>query len=288
MAVNIQTIKDIKLCLKDELKDLYPVYEVNAMSAIILKDVLKTPAVHHLALPETRLHHEQIRKIMSVCRELKKGKPLQYILGKTEFCNCTIYLNEHTLIPRPETEELTDLVIRENRHGTLPVLDVGTGSGCIAIVLAVNLPLSRVSGFDISAEAVKKARENAVLNNARVSFMVADLFRISREQFRGTGIVVSNPPYVRESEKQFMKKNVLDYEPHTALFVPDSDPLVYYRAIAGLASEILVPGGKIYLEINEAMGAELSDLLRSYGFPSPEIIRDINNRERIIKAARHD
>ncbi|NLA50135.1 MAG: peptide chain release factor N(5)-glutamine methyltransferase [Bacteroidales bacterium] len=288
MAVNIQTIKDIKLCLKDELKDVYPVYEINAMSAIILRDILKTPGIHHLALPETRLDHEQARKIMSVCRELKKGKPLQYILGKTEFYNCTIYLNEHTLIPRPETEELTDLVIRENRENILPVLDVGTGSGCIAIALAINLPLSKVSGFDISVEAIKKARENAVLNNARVSFTAGDLFTIGRKQFQGTGIVVSNPPYIPESEKRFMRKNVLDYEPHAALFVPDSDPMVYYRAIAGLASEILVPGGKIYLEINEAMGAELSDLLKLSGFPSPEIIRDINNRERIIKASRHD
>ncbi|HOF20074.1 MAG TPA: peptide chain release factor N(5)-glutamine methyltransferase [Bacteroidales bacterium] len=288
MAVNIQTIKDIKLYLKDELEDVYPVHEINAMSAIILREILETPGIHHLALPETRLHHEQARKIMSISRELRKGKPLQYILGKTEFCNCTIYLNEHTLIPRPETEELTDLVIRENRQNRFPVLDVGTGSGCIAIALAVNLPRCKVSGFDISAEAVKKARENAALNNAPVTFTVADLFTVSRKQFHGTGIVVSNPPYVRESEKRFMAGNVLDYEPHSALFVPDSDPLVFYRAIADLASEILVPDGKIYLEINEALGAELSDLLKSSGFPSPEIIRDINNRERIIKAARHD
>ncbi len=287
MAVNIQTIKDIKLYLRNELEGTYSVFEINAMSAIILKEVIKTSGIHNLAMPETRLHHKQAQKIISICKELKLRKPLQYILGKTEFYNCTILLNEHTLIPRPETEELVDLVIKENRGYCNPILDVGTGSGCIAIALAVNLPGSRVTGFDVSESAIQKARENAVINNVRVSFMVADLFMTDLRQFQGTGILVSNPPYVRESEKHLMDGNVLNYEPHGALFVPDTDPLVYYRAIAKLASDILVPQGKIYCEINEAMGRQLTELLESYGFTGTEIIKDINDKDRIIKGVRN-
>lgn len=288
MAVNIQTIKDIKLYLKDELKGLYPEYEINAMSSIILKDVMKYSGIKILALPEFRIRQKQISRIVSICKDLKKYKPLQYILGYTDFYNCSIRLNDQTLIPRPETEELVDLVIRENRGFRGSILDVGTGSGCIAIALAVNLPGSTVTGFDISEGAIQMANENALLNRTRVSFMVADLFTVSKEIFTGTGIIVSNPPYVRESEKNYMDANVLNYEPPMALFVPDNDPLVYYKAITNLASEILTPGGKIYCEINEAMGKQVTGLLISEGYNSVELFSDINNKDRIIKGIRNE
>ncbi len=288
MAVNIQTIKDIKLYLRNELDGVYPACEINAMSAIILKEVIKTSGIHNLAIPETRIHHKQAQQIISICKELQLKKPLQYIFGKTVFYNCPILLNEHTLIPRPETEELVDLVIRENRGYNNSVLDVGTGSGCIAIALAVNFPKSRVTGFDISEGAIQKARENAEINNIHVSFMVADLFTTDHRKFQETGILVSNPPYVRESEKQYINENVLNYEPHKALFVPDFDPLVYYKAIAGLAMDILAPKGKIYCEINEAMGKQLTELFESSGLKEIEIIRDINDKDRIIKGIRND
>ena len=288
MGVNIQTIKEIRLYLKQELQGLYPEHEINAMSSIIVKDVLRFPLIHNLALPETPVQKKHVRRITGICSELKKGRPLQYILGYTEFYNCTIRVDRNTLIPRPETEELVDLIIKENRGFTGVVLDAGTGSGCIAVALAINLPGTTVKGFDISEGAIKKARENATLNKARVTFLVADIFNPEPSFFAGTGIIVSNPPYIRESEKKHMARNVLCYEPVEALFVPDSDPLVYYRAIIKLASKILVPRGKLYFEINEAMGKPLSGLLITSGYSSVEIINDLNNKERIIKGIKNE
>lgn len=288
MSLNIQTIKEIKLYLRNELEGIYPDYEIQAITTILLRDVLKFSKISQLALPETRLQQKHVHKIISACKDLKKGNPIQYILGYTDFYNCTIGLNEHTLIPRPETEELVDLIITENRGFNGRILDVGTGSGCISVALAINIPGSIVTGFDISEGAIKKARENALLNNARVSFMVADLFNFNPQSLTGIDIIVSNPPYISESEKKLMAANVLNYEPPSALFVPDSDPIVFYRAITDLAKFILVPGGKIYLEINEIMGGHISGLMKSEGYSDIKVIRDINNKERFIKGIFND
>lgn len=288
MGVNIQTIKEIRLYLEQQLGGIYPVHEVSAMTAIILKDVLKSPDIRNLALPEARVLQKHVNRIISVSKELKKGKPLQYVLGYTDFYNCKIRLNEHTLIPRPETEELVDLIIKENKGNTGRILDVGTGSGCIAISLSINLPATSVSGFDISEGAIAIARENASLNKTHVLFFTSDLFNVDKSLVQGTNIIVSNPPYICESEKIHMAPNVLDFEPHESLFVPDSDPLVYYREIINLASDILVPGGRIYFEINETKGKQMQELLKSAGYRSVEVVRDINNKERIIKGIRYD
>lgn len=288
MGVNIQTIKEIRLYLKKELEELYPLHEINAMSAIILKDVLQSPHLHNLVLPETSLQKKHVQSITRICRELKKGRPLQYILGYTEFYNCTIRVDQNTLIPRPETEELVDLIIKENRGFTGTVTDAGTGSGCIAIALAINLPGTKVTGFDISEGAIKKARENASLNHAEVTFLVADIFDPAPLLLKNPGLIVSNPPYVLSSQKKLMAENVLGHEPQGALFVPDSDPLIYYRALVKLASAILVPPGKIYFEINEAMGKPICELLTASGYKSVEIIKDLNNKERIIKGIKNE
>jgi release factor glutamine methyltransferase len=187
------------------------------------------------------------------------------------------------LIPRPETEELVDLTIRENRGFTGTILDAGTGSGCIAIALAVNLPGTKVTGIDINEGAIKISKENAILNKAYVLFFVNDIFNPDAGSIHDIEIIVSNPPYIRESEKKNIARNVLDYEPHTALFVPDSDPLVYYRAILNMAETVLVPGGKVYFEINEAMGEPMIQLLEGSGYSSVKIVKDINGKVRIIK-----
>jgi release factor glutamine methyltransferase len=288
MGVKIQTIKEIRFYLARELNGFYPESEINAISGIILRSVLNSSSLHNLALPETAVSPKQVRQILSICGELKKGKPLQYIMGYTNFYNCLIRLNNDTLIPRPETEELVDLIIKENREFSGSVLDIGTGSGCIAIALALNLPQSAVTGIDISDGALLKAGENAVLNKVRVSFIRADIFNINPGMFAGTDIVVSNPPYIRESEKKLMSRNVLDYEPDTALFVTDADPLVYYTAITKLASAILTPGGKIYFEINETMGKQIVLLLESAGYSNVRVIKDINGKDRIIKGIHND
>jgi len=288
MGFKIQTIRDIKAWFPGELKDFYEEPEINAFINIILKKVLNSSKLNILAFPETRLTATQTREIMSICRQLRKGKPLQYILGETSFYNLIIKVSSHTLIPRPETEELVDHIIKENKGFRGSIIDAGTGTGCIAISLAVNLPGVLVSGFDISEEAIATAKENARINNSTVSFFKADILNPDLILFSKADILVSNPPYVTESEKKLMDRNVLDFEPHTALFVPDNDPLVFYRALINMAELILVPGGRIYFEINEKMGPLLLKLLDSKGYLRTEIIRDINGKDRIIKGTRHD
>jgi release factor glutamine methyltransferase len=283
MSVNIQTIKDIRSLLDRELAGVYPETETGAFANIIIRTLFRSSGSHIHALPENRLTQKQAEHVLSICRELKRGKPLQYILGETSFYNCTIKVSGETLIPRPETEELVDLIIKENKGFRGTILDIGTGSGCIAIALALNLPGTTVTGIDISEGAISKARENNRLNNTTVSFLSADMMNFDATQFIKTDIIVSNPPYVRESEKVRMAGNVLDFEPHAALFVPDSDPLMYYRAILKIAGNILVPGGRVYFEINEAFGKEMSGLLEENRYSGIKVIRDLNGRERIIK-----
>lgn len=287
MGVNIQTIKDIRLYLAKELKGNFQDHEISALSNIIIKTVTGIKRLQNLALPEHHVTQIHARRIINICKELKSGKPIQYILGETSFYNCVIKLNEETLIPRPETEELVDLIIKENRGFTGNILDVGTGSGCIAIALAVNLPGSSVTGTDISEGAIKIAEENSRLNNVSVSFLKADVFSSDHLTVAETDIIVSNPPYVRDLEKQFMNSNVLDFEPHTALFVPDSDPLVFYRAILEQAVKILVPKGKIYFEINEAFGLLMVELLEFYQYSDILIVKDINGKARFIKGIKN-
>lgn len=287
MAFKIQTIKDIRQYLAEELSGIYPGAEITAISNIIIKTIFRVPKLHLMAMPETHVTGLQSARVTDICRQLKSGKPLQYIIGETSFYNCTIKVNPSVLIPRPETEELVDLVIRENRGFTGRILDIGTGSGCIAIALAINLPQAHVSGTDISLPAVLLASENAKENNAHVNFVHADIFNMDPSKFLNTGIITSNPPYVRESEKSGINRNVTDFEPHEALFVPDSDPLRFYSVILRMAEKILVPGGKVYFEINEALGESMLDLLDSMGFMETEIVRDLNGKERIIKGKRN-
>lgn len=283
MGNNIRTIKDIKSYLEKELIDIYPQSEINALSSIIIMTVLRVSRLHVFAMPQDPVTGKHVNEIISICRELKNGKPLQYILGETSFYNCRIKVNPDVLIPRPETEELVDLIIRENRGFTGTILDAGTGSGCIAIALAVNLPGTKVTGIDINEGAIEISKENAILNKANVSFFMADIFNTDSGSIHDIQIIVSNPPYIRESEKKYIAINVLDYEPHAALFVSDSDPLVYYRAILTLAETTLIPGGKVYFEINEAMGETMVQLLEGSGYTGVRIVKDINGKERIIK-----
>ena len=286
MGVNLQKIKDIRSYLSKELEVIYQEPEISALANIIIKTVMGISKLHQLYMTEQLVSNMQARRIFDICSDLKTGKPIQYILGETSFYDCLIKVNGSTLIPRPETEELVDLIIRENRGYTGNILDIGTGSGCIAISLAVNLSGSLITGIDISDEAIATARENAILNNVAVSFVKGDIFSFDFDIINEAGIIVSNPPYVRNSEKQFMSKNVLDFEPGQALFVADSDPLVYYRAILKVAEKILVLNGKIYFEINEAMGKSMVQLLESSGYSEVQVIADINNKERIIKGTK--
>ena len=283
MGVNIQTIKDIRFYLAKELEKIYQEQEIRALSNMIIKTVIGIQKLQQLYMTDQIVTRQQAERIIEISKELKTGKPIQYVLGETSFYDCVIKVTGATLIPRPETEELVDLIIRENKGYQGSIIDIGTGSGCIAVALAANLPGAVVTGIDISDEAITTARENAQLNNVRISFVKGDVFSFDPERVDKAGIMVSNPPYICNSEKQFMSKNVLDFEPHSALFVPESDPLIYYRAILKLADKILLYGGRLYFEINEAMGKSVVQLLESSGYTEIQIVTDINSKERIIK-----
>ena len=287
MGVKIQTIKDIRFYLARELIVIYKEPEIRTIADILIKKVTGITKLHDLYDDRYLITVGEAERIINYSEELKTGKPIQYVVGETQFYNCKIKLNSSTLIPRPETEELVDLIIKENKGYTGNIIDFGTGSGCIAIALASNLPSSVVTGIDISEEAIRIAHENALLNNVQVSLIKDDIFNLHQKTFLKSGIIVSNPPYIRNSEKQFMSKNVLDFEPHQALFVTDSNPLIFYEAIIRLAEEFLLPGGLLYFEINEMMGSSLVSLLELFGFYDIEVVSDLNDKERIIKGRKN-
>jgi release factor glutamine methyltransferase len=287
MGVKIQTIKDIRFYLAKELIGVYKEAEIRVLADILIRTVTGATKFHQIYDNGYPVRGSEEARIIDIAAGLRAGKPLQYILGETIFYNCSIKVNQSTLIPRPETEELVDLIIRENKNFNGTIIDFGSGSGCIAIALAVNLPFAQVTGVEISKEAIELARESADLNKVKVRFVKADIFRFDMEEAGMAGIIVSNPPYVRISEKVSMSRNVLDFEPHHALFVSDSDPLVYYKAILKIAEKVLSRSGHIYFEINEAMGQEMIRLLESFEYSEIEIIHDLNDKERIIKGTKN-
>lgn len=287
MGHNLQTFKDIRFYLDKELTGIYPGSEIKALTNIVIRSVTGITRGHQLYLTDKEVTGEQASRIYQICCELKTGKPIQYILGETIFYECRIKLNSSTLIPRPETEELVDLVILENSGYNGRIIDFATGSGCIAIAVASKLPGTILTGTDISDDALMIARENARINNVEIVWLKDDILTPDTGALENAGIIVSNPPYVRNSEKQVMNRNVLDFEPQSALFVTDSDPLVYYRGILNKAVKILDPKGRIYFEINEMLGEAMSLLLESYGYSDIKIIADINGKERIVKGIKY-
>lgn len=284
MACNLRTIKDIRNFLLKELEKIYPEEEIRSITHIINYTVINIDKLHFLSKNDQQVSLKESARVEEICERLKTGEPLQYILGETVFYGCRLKVNPHFMIPRPETEELVDLIIKENHGFKGRIIDIGTGSGCIAIAIAANLPDASITAFDISDNALTTARENASLNNVKIDFLRADLFKPeSFPDMEKFDIISSNPPYIRVSEKKYMKKNVLGFEPHIALFVPDDDPLVFYRAILDLSRTILNTDGKIYFEINEAMGKNLYQLIELSGYADIKILPDINGKERIIK-----
>ena len=223
------------------------------------------------------------QKMLRAVERLLAHEPIQHIVGVAHFHGHRFKVDRHTLIPRPETEQLVDMIIDQNPATDLRVLDIGTGSGCIAISLARALKFAQVTAFDVSQAALDVAAGNASALGAKVKFCLTDILSAKPvdNQF---DIIVSNPPYICHSEKSQMESNVLLYEPHTALFVPDNDPLLFYRAIALYASRALSPGGKLYFEINAAYGNATAQLLKQHGFTDIEIVRDFYGRDRFASA----
>ncbi|MEE4196557.1 MAG: peptide chain release factor N(5)-glutamine methyltransferase [Bacteroidales bacterium] len=276
------TIKKIISLIKSELNNYYPLPEINSFIHLIFK--------HYFNYSQTQIHLKQeeiindylATQLLSDIKALKKYKPIQYILGHTEFYNLPIRITPGVLIPRPETEELVDWIIAENKNHFYKIADIGTGSGCIAISLAKNLN-SSVYALDNSTDALSIARQNSKLNNVELHISLFDIFNSQHPPEEAFDIIVSNPPYVTEKEKRLMEPNVLNYEPEEALFVPDHDPLLYYRAITDFALNHLNRGGKLYFEINENYGEETAILLEEKNFRNIELKKDINGKNRMIR-----
>ena len=219
-------------------------------------------------------------------KRLQQSEPIQHIIGKAYFYANDFLVNEHTLIPRPETEELIEWIVNDTKSEDISVLDIGTGSGCIAISLAKQLKKTQVSAMDVSAEALKVANTNALKLKTEVRFIEQNVLELDKLD-QAYDIVVSNPPYVRESEKELMKANVLDFEPDTALFVSNADPLIFYRKIAQLFLANAKKTSRLYFEINEYLSKELTELLYTLGFTSIEVKKDFRGKDRMLKATLH-
>ncbi|MCD9574221.1 peptide chain release factor N(5)-glutamine methyltransferase [Flavobacterium soyae] len=278
-------IKQYRTQFIKELSTLYDAYEAESFFYLILEDK------HRLRQIDLALNHELFFSESDfavwdlLLAQLKKEVPIQYLLGKTSFYGLEFEVNENVLIPRPETEELVEWIINENKTfdkiKKLKILDIGTGSGCIAISLAKNLPNADVYAMDVSKKAIETAKRNASRNKVDVTFIFQDILKTEelKSQF---DIIVSNPPYVRNLEKEEIKKNVLDYEPHLALFVDDNDALVFYRKIASLAQNNLLENGRLYFEINQYLGKEMIDLLGKMDFINIDLRKDIYYNDRMI------
>ncbi|MDR0733412.1 MAG: peptide chain release factor N(5)-glutamine methyltransferase [Dysgonamonadaceae bacterium] len=274
--------------IKEQLRDYYEEPEIKAFYWLIMESVCRLDKQSILFGRDTQLSPDEKRIIEKMIDDLKKFRPIQYILGETEFYGLKFKVNEQTLIPRPETEELVKRILNECTARRLPftVLDIGTGSGCIAVALSKFLPGAEVYALDISIEALEVASENAWNNQAAVRFVRHDIFDAWAEQLpEQLDVIASNPPYVTPEEKGAMSKNVLNYEPHRALFVPQEKPLLFYERIADVARKRLnAAHGRLYLETSAVYGKDAAEMLRSKGFETVRLFRDISGKDRILVA----
>ena len=273
-----------KKIIREQLSQLYPPNEVEGLIRLILEHITGLSKLQ-MHLHQTDLLPEpKIVQIEEILNRLIAHEPIQYILGETEFYGLKFAVSPAVLIPRPETEELVDWIIREESGRCHSLLDIGTGSGCIPVTINKNTHIDRVEGWDISQEALTLAQANATLHNSNVQFFHQDIFNPTGiTELSKWDLIVSNPPYVLREESGLMEKKVLDFEPHLALFVPDNDPLIFYKAITQFASSHLSLHGSLYFEINERMGDQTFDLLLQYGFDDILSRKDLQGKERMIR-----
>ena len=270
--------------LRNGLAGVAEPQEVQAMIRIICEDIFNYDQVDVALRQESELPDFAQERITDIISRLRRHEPLQYIVGSACFHGHRFKVTPAVLIPRPETEQLIDMIVDENPASDLRVLDMGTGSGCIAISLARALKFAQVDALDVSRDALAVARENAALLKVKVRFFESDM--LSPQPPARYDIIVSNPPYVCWSERESMERNVLDYEPGQALFVPDNDPLLFYKAIAAYAAQSLERGGRLYLEINQRFGNEVKRLLEGNGFDEVRIIEDSYGKTRFAAAVK--
>ena len=314
MKTPSNSVRDCRKHYASQLELIYGSSEANALIMILLEHYFNIDKIKIAMEPELRLSESELLTLHFAVKELLKNKPIQYIIGETEFCGLRFFVNENVLIPRPETEEIVNMIVaRKDKEDVTSrkdknmsscrdkaclvpsgchILDIGTGSGCIAISLAKLLKDSIVTAVDISEKALEVAKKNAEANGVNVHFAQYDILNPNTETFPEMSlpvdnqfdIIVSNPPYVCESEKSAMRANVLDHEPSTALFVSDNDPLIFYRKILEFAQKALKHNGEIWFEINEKFGKETAALCREMGFGNVENIKDFRGKERVVRA----
>ena len=285
MKVPSNLVKDIRNHYCEQLCSIYDKDEANAMILILLEHYFSIDRVKMALEPQLRLSESEMLTFHFAVKDLLKNKPIQYIIGETEFCDLKFKVNENILIPRPETSELVMKIVNRQQstdNRLCSILDIGTGSGCIAISLAKMISGSKVFALDISEKALEVAKENAINNEADVTFIHDDILSLRNKIDTKFDIIVSNPPYVRELEKAEMRDNVLNWEPHNALFVSDNDPLIFYRKILEFAKTHLKKNGEVWFEINEYLGKEMTDLCTEMGFSQIETLNDFRGKERIL------
>ena len=281
-------LKNAQYTFHEELDTIYGKEEVDSFFYLLIDSFYNTSRFELAVNPEIAIDDSD--ELYNALESLKKEKPIQYILGETEFFGLPFKVNKHVLIPRPETEELVEWVIikqHEIKSKHLKILDIGTGSGCIAISLAKNIPDTKVYALDVSKDALLVAKQNAELNEVNIEFIEADILSQSLDNWPSFpckfDIIVSNPPYIRDVEKQHMKPNVLQNEPHLALFVQDKNPLLFYEAIIKFANKHLKKNGSLFFEINEFLGNDMIQLLKNNHFDDIQLKQDMFKKDRMIK-----
>ncbi len=278
------SVGKITKSFRNQLISIYPIEEINSFLDIIFENILNFSKIDTIMKVDEPISDKKSAEIYKILERLKNQEPIQYIIGNTLFYNLYFNVEKGVLIPRQETEELVDKIINENKNRkSLNILDIGTGSGCIAISLKSNLNDANVWAFDISEAAIKIAQKNAEKNNCQINFALQDILKTQNKvEDTKFDIIVSNPPYVTKKETKQMKNNVLNYEPHVALFVEDNNPLLFYQSIAKYASINLKPGGRLYFEINEAYGNELAEMLQLFDYKDINITKDLNGKDRFV------
>jgi release factor glutamine methyltransferase len=291
------TIKQHRAHFNKSLKHLYPTSEIDSFFFLILEEYMGLKRIDIVLKSDFLIDKKSLNLLQIATKQLEQEIPIQYIIGKTEFFGLPFHVNKEVLIPRPETEELVEQVLKKvsliktcnsSKNETikekqLKVLDIGTGSGCIAISLKKQLPSSEISALDVSNKALRVAKKNAFLNNVDINFVHQDILK-TNDLDKLYDVIISNPPYVRELEKKEIKNNVLNNEPHLALFVDNKNPLLFYNKIAELAKKFLTKNGQLHFEINQYLGKETIKLLAEKGFKNIQLKKDIFGNDRIITA----
>ncbi len=276
-------MSSIRDYIRDELKTIYSSSEISTITQMILGNKLNISLVDSMTCKFNNLSDAQRHIVSEIIGRLKQLEPIQYILGETEFYNLKFAVNKDVLIPRPETEELIEWIIEDEKNHNITILDIGTGSGCIAISLAKQMPQAKVSACDISHSALEVAQTNATTNGVDISFSQMDILQTNSSN-QPYNVIVSNPPYITHAEQEIMHNTVTKFEPSIALFVPNNNPLLFYKQIAHFATNTLTPQGRLYLEINQYFAEETKQMLTQKGFTQVELRNDLAGNPRMIKA----